>query len=61
MRGCITSGEQWAFFIYQIKEDDKGHVSCSSEYTIGPQFESLSLILGLLHDWVCGYNPDAHS
>lgn len=53
MRGCITSGEQWVFFVYEKRDDDKGHVSSSNEYAIGPQFEGLALILGLLHDWVC--------
>ncbi len=53
MRGCITSGEQWVFFIYEKRDNDKGHVSASVEYAIGPQCEGLGLILGLLHDWVC--------
>ena len=53
MRGCITSGEQWMFFIYEKRDNDKGHISASVEYSIGPQCEGLALILGLLHDWVC--------
>lgn len=53
MRGCITSGEQWVFFIYEKRDNDKGHVSASVEYAIGPQCGGLGLILGLLHDWVC--------
>jgi len=51
MRGCITSGEQWVFFVYEKRNDDRGHVSSSNEFVIGPQFEGLALILGLLHDW----------
>ncbi|KAF8625759.1 hypothetical protein AX15_005212 [Amanita polypyramis BW_CC] len=51
MRGCITSGEQWVFFIYEKRDNDKGHVSASVEYAIGPRCEGLALVLGLLHDW----------
>lgn len=52
MRGCITSGEQWLFFIYEATEIG-GFVSASiDEYTIGPNFENLALILGLLQDWI---------
>jgi len=51
LRGCITSGEQWVFFIYEAKEFG-GLVSCSSEYSIGQQFQDLPLILGILRDWV---------
>lgn len=50
-RGCVTSGEQWVFFVYEKRDDDRGYVSSSFEYVIGPQFEGLALILGLLHDW----------
>ncbi|KIM71928.1 hypothetical protein PILCRDRAFT_747605 [Piloderma croceum F 1598] len=52
LRGCITSGEQWVFFIYEAKEVG-GLVSCSSEYSIGQHFQDLPLILGILRDWVC--------
>jgi hypothetical protein len=52
MRGCVTSGEQWVFFIYEKQDDDKGHVASSNELHIGPKFEGLALILGLLYDWV---------
>jgi len=53
LRGCITSGEQWIFFVYHMTDNDAGgSVSCSDEYSVGPQFEGLPLILGLLHDWV---------
>jgi hypothetical protein len=41
------------FFVYEKRNDDRGHVSSSNEFVIGPQFEGLALILGLLHDWVC--------
>jgi len=51
LRGCITSGEQWIFFMYSAGENG-GYVSCSEEFNIGPQFDGLPLILGLLHDWV---------
>jgi hypothetical protein len=52
MRGCITSGEQWLFFIYETTEN-AGLVSASTdEYSIGLNFENLTLILGLLQDCV---------
>jgi len=52
MRGCITSGEQWLFFIYETTEEG-GLVSASTdEYSIGSNFENLALILGLLQDWI---------
>ncbi|KAF8334622.1 uncharacterized protein EI90DRAFT_2993534 [Cantharellus anzutake] len=52
LRGCITSGEQWVFFVYSATSGGGGSVSCSNQYEIGPQYEGLPLILGLLHDWV---------
>ncbi|KAF7760588.1 hypothetical protein Agabi119p4_11264 [Agaricus bisporus var. burnettii] len=52
LRGCVTSGEQWVFFVYRVAIDGGGVVSCSEEFNIGPRFEGLPLILGLLHDWV---------
>jgi len=52
MRGCITSGEQWLFFIYETTESG-GLVSASTdEYSIGSNFENLALVLGLLQDWI---------
>jgi len=52
MRGCITSGEQWLFFIYEATKNG-GLVSVSTEeYSVGSNFESLALILGLLQDWI---------
>jgi hypothetical protein len=57
MRGCITSGEQWLFFIYEVKGHG-GLVSISTEeYNIGSNFEHLALILGLLYDWVSYHHP----
>jgi len=53
LRGCITSGEQWIFFVYRMTDDGGGgFVSSSPQYSVGTQFEGLPLILGLLHDWV---------
>ncbi|KIM72900.1 hypothetical protein PILCRDRAFT_93275 [Piloderma croceum F 1598] len=58
MRGCITSGEQWLFFIYETTEN-AGLVSASTdEYSIGLNFENLALILGLLQD--CGPRNRSH-
>jgi hypothetical protein len=58
LRGCVTSGEQWIFFLYNSADNGGGHVSCSEEYSIGSQFEGLPLILGLLHDWVSKFRSD---
>ena len=53
LRGCMTSGEQWIFFIYTSLSSEKGHVACSDEFSLGTHLEGLPLILGLLTDWVC--------
>jgi len=55
LRGCTTSGEQWIFFVYFIDENGSGRVACSDEFSLGPKLEGLSLILGLLIDWVCQF------
>ena len=54
LRGCMTSGELWIFFIYTslANESRGGHVACSDEFILGPNLEGLTLILGLLTDWV---------
>ncbi|KAG2093296.1 uncharacterized protein F5147DRAFT_657437 [Suillus discolor] len=52
MRGCITSGEQRAFFIYNIDASDQGEVALAREIALGPNLEELPLLLGLLRDWV---------
>ncbi|KAF8316009.1 uncharacterized protein EI90DRAFT_3087136, partial [Cantharellus anzutake] len=52
LRGCVSSGEQWIFFVYNAASGGGGSVFYSEEYEIGPQYEGLPLILGLLHDWV---------
>ena len=51
MRGCITSGEQWAFFIYKSNSAG-GVVSVASEINLGTELENLPLVLGLLRDLV---------
>ena len=58
LRGCVTNGEQWIFFIYCMQDDGSGLVSFSYEYNIGKQYEGLPLILGLLHDWVCKFQSN---
>ena len=47
MSGCITSGEQWAFFA--LKAIQKVEVS---EINLGTELENLPLVLGLLRDLV---------
>jgi hypothetical protein len=48
MRGCITSGEQWTFFVYK---SPKFHFS--RRLNLGENLENLALVLGLLRDLVC--------
>ncbi|KAH9978812.1 hypothetical protein BGW80DRAFT_697210 [Lactifluus volemus] len=45
MRGCITSGEQWTFFVYK---SPKFHFS--RRLNLGENLENLALVLGLLRD-----------
>jgi hypothetical protein len=54
LRGCITSGEQWAFFIYKSNSagGPGGVVSVASEINLGTELENLPLVLGLLRDLV---------
>ncbi|KAI9463146.1 hypothetical protein HD554DRAFT_2125002 [Boletus coccyginus] len=52
MRGCITSGEQWAFFVYKTEVPDHGSVAISQEVALGSNLEELPLLLGLLRDLV---------
>lgn len=53
MRGCITSGEQWAFFVYKTDTSGRRIVAVAPEMTLGYNLEELPLLLGLLRDWVC--------
>ncbi|KAG2362460.1 hypothetical protein BDR07DRAFT_1407005 [Suillus spraguei] len=50
IRGVITSGEQWMFFVYKRHTDGTGGVLYSPEYTLGPNLEHLAFVLGLLRD-----------
>ncbi|KAH9978975.1 hypothetical protein BGW80DRAFT_1442847 [Lactifluus volemus] len=59
MRGCITSGEQWIFFIYKCPKalgrevvpiKREGEFYFSRQFNLGENLENLSLILGLLRD-----------
>ena len=52
MRGCITSGEQWAFFVYKTDTSGRRIVAVAPEMTLGYNLEELPLLLGLLRDWV---------
>ena len=52
MRGCITSGEQWAFFVYK-SDSAGGVVSIASEISLGTALENFPLVVGLLRDMVC--------
>jgi hypothetical protein len=52
LRGCITSGEQWAFFIYKVDPTGGGEVSIAPEISLGADLENLPLVLGLFRDLV---------
>jgi hypothetical protein len=51
IRGVVTSGEQWVFFVYERHTDGTGLVR-SSEYSLGRNLEGLALVLDLLQDSV---------
>jgi hypothetical protein len=61
MRGCITSGEQWTFFVYKSPTASGRHrrvarIKRGGEFHFSRQFnlgENLSLVLGLLSNLVC--------
>jgi hypothetical protein len=62
MRGCITSGEQWTFFVYKCPKASgrrvapikrEGEFYFSKQFNLGENLENLSLVLGLLKDLVC--------
>jgi hypothetical protein len=50
IRGAITSGEQWIFFVYKRHTDGTGQVLHSPGYSLGPNLEDLTFVLGLLRD-----------
>jgi hypothetical protein len=50
VRGVVTSGEQWVFFVYERYTDGTGLVRSSPQYTLGQNLEGLALVLGLLRD-----------
>ncbi|KAF8347289.1 hypothetical protein F5887DRAFT_1281371 [Amanita rubescens] len=51
LRGCITSGEQWSFFVYK-GGDASRQISIADQISLGANLENLSLVLGLLKDLV---------
>jgi hypothetical protein len=61
MRGCISSGEQWTFFVYkspeasgsQVVRNKRGVFHFSTQINLGENLENLSLVLGLLRNLVC--------
>ncbi|KAH9978809.1 hypothetical protein BGW80DRAFT_697234 [Lactifluus volemus] len=61
MRGCITSGEQWTFFVYKSPKASgrrgrvarirrEGEFHFSRRLNLGENLENLALVLGLLRD-----------
>ncbi|EDR03618.1 uncharacterized protein LACBIDRAFT_331314 [Laccaria bicolor S238N-H82] len=51
-RGCITTGEEWLFFVYnQNTSGSGGVVSWLSQIRLESDLRGLTLVLGLLRDW----------
>lgn len=52
-RGCITTGEEWLFFVYNRNTSGSGGVvSWLSQIRLESDLRGLTLVLGLLRDWV---------
>ncbi|GLB38677.1 hypothetical protein LshimejAT787_0505420 [Lyophyllum shimeji] len=52
-RGCITTGHEWLFFIYNRHQNGHGGaVSRLPSLRLGDDLENLALILGLLREWI---------
>ncbi|KIJ15633.1 hypothetical protein PAXINDRAFT_169072 [Paxillus involutus ATCC 200175] len=53
IRGCVTSGERWLFFVYEKNLDGgpRGVVRTSLIFELERELNGLALILGLLRDW----------
>ncbi|KIL64141.1 hypothetical protein M378DRAFT_637639 [Amanita muscaria Koide BX008] len=52
VRGCVTGGEEWIFFLYETTGDGRGAVRSSPEFNLRPQLEGLALVVGILEDWI---------
>ncbi|KAF8333289.1 hypothetical protein F5887DRAFT_1273779 [Amanita rubescens] len=52
-RGCITTGHEWLFFIYNRHKNGRGGtVSRLPSLPLGEDLGNLALILGLLREWI---------
>ncbi|KAF8802040.1 hypothetical protein BYT27DRAFT_7197515 [Phlegmacium glaucopus] len=52
-RGCVTNGENWVFFVFNVADlGIGGTVSISKEFRLGEDLSGLPLVLGLLSDWI---------
>ncbi|KAG1784537.1 uncharacterized protein HD556DRAFT_1427447 [Suillus plorans] len=60
VRGVVTSGEEWIFFVYERREDGTRLVRSSPEYSLGHNLEGLALILGLLRDSIDNATSSEH-
>lgn len=61
VRGVVTSGEQWIFFVYERHTDGTGLVRSSPQYTLGRNLEGLALVLGLLRDSIENATSSDHT
>ncbi|KAJ6632179.1 hypothetical protein B0H10DRAFT_2206580 [Mycena sp. CBHHK59/15] len=50
-RGCVATSQEWLFFIYSCS-DVGGKISFMQPLELEKDFSNLSLILGLLRDWI---------
>lgn len=58
LRGCVTSGKRWVFFVYNVEDSEHGQdktVYWLDAIPLGERHNptiNLELILGILHNWV---------
>ncbi|KIJ15636.1 hypothetical protein PAXINDRAFT_169073 [Paxillus involutus ATCC 200175] len=55
IRGCITTGEKWMFFVYEHR-DNGGEIRLSDTFELESDLHGLALVLGLLQDWLGNAN-----
>jgi hypothetical protein len=53
LRGCVSTGESWSFFVYNKTPDrNGGFISVLEDIKLKDDLSELTLILGFLYDWV---------
>ncbi|KAF9470623.1 hypothetical protein BDN70DRAFT_939549 [Pholiota conissans] len=62
-RGCVTSGKQWAFFVYTAEDSGRETVYWLKPIPLGTLEDptaNLELVLGVLRDWSSKVQPSRH-